>query len=198
MNAVSDPPETLEHPPAPGGERGRWRFGPAVAAYDRRADDALELLRRNPAAVRLFTAASKAGEFSAVWHGANLVRGALNPRLRAQVPTLAIAIGVESLIVNQGIKRIFRRPRPFASGDPRYELRTPTTSSFPSGHASSAAFAATVLSGWDGRRWAPLWWSIAGTVATSRAFVRVHHASDVLAGLVVGRLMGRIARRVLG
>ena len=42
---------------------------------------------------------------------------------------------------------------------------------FPSGRASAAAFTATVLAAWDGRRSAPLWWTIAGTVATSRAYV---------------------------
>lgn len=176
---------------------GQEALGPWIERFDRAADDAVEPLRRNPRATALFTAASKAGEFSAVWHAVNLVRGALSPRRRRQIPQLAVALAFESLLVNQGIKRLFKRTRPFVAGDPRYELRTPTTSSFPSGHASSAAFAATLLTAWDGRRLGRLWWLIAAIVACSRLFVRVHHASDVIGGLAVGRVLGRLARRII-
>ncbi len=78
-----------------------------------------------------------------------------------QIPVFAALVGAESLVVNQGIKRLFRRTRPTEAGDDRFPVRRPTTSSFPSGHASSAAFAATVLTGWDGKRLAPLWWTMA-------------------------------------
>ena len=47
-------------------------------------------------------------------------------------------IGLESLVLNQGIKRLFRRPRPTEAGDPRYPVRRPSTSSFPSGHVYHA------------------------------------------------------------
>ena len=76
-------------------------------------------------------------------------------------------------------------------------MRKPLTSAFPSGHASAAAFTATVLTAWDGRRSAPLWWTIAATVATSRAYVRIHHASDVVAGMAVGTVLGLGARTIL-
>ena len=103
-------------------------------------------------------------------------------RRHDQMLALAIGIGAESLIVNQGLKRMFRRARPTIEGDERFEIRTPLTSSFPSGHASAAAFAATVLISWDGRRWAPLWGTMAAVVAISRPYVRIHHASDVIGG----------------
>jgi undecaprenyl-diphosphatase len=114
-----------------------------------------------------------------------------------QVIGLAVALGVESLIVNQGIKRIFRRARPTISGDPRFDVREPSTSAFPSGHASAAAFTATILSAWDGKRSRPLWWALAAIVGTSRAYVRIHHASDVIAGAIVGAGLGAVATRVL-
>ena len=109
----------------------------------------------------------------------------------------AALVGAESLVVNQGIKRLFRRTRPTEAGDDRFPVRRPTTSSFPSGHASSAAFAATVLTGWDGGgspRCGGRWPS---TVAVSRAYVRIHHASDVVAGLATGAALGLAARRLL-
>ena len=71
------------------------------------------------------------------------------------------------------------------------------TSSFPSGHASAAAFTAVLLTGWDGRRSAPLWWTLATIVGASRAYVRIHHASDVVAGMAVGAALGVVAGRVL-
>lgn len=181
------------NPPTP----GQGALGPAVERFDRWVDGALEPLRGNPMCDAVFTTASRLGEFSVIWHLANVGRGLTGAGRLQQVPILAALIGAESLVVNQGIKRLFRRTRPTVSGDDRFELRTPTTSSFPSGHASAAAFAATVLTGWDGRRSAPLWWTLAGTVAVSRAYVRIHHGSDVVAGLATGAALGALGRRFL-
>lgn len=177
--------------PAPGVDS----FGGAVRRFDEAADEALEALRADPVLGRLMPLATDAGEFSAIWHVAGLVRGLARGR-PDQVVALAVGIGLESLLVNQGVKRLFRRERPTDDGDDRFAIRTPLTSSFPSGHASAAAFAATVLIGWDGKRWAPLWGTIAATVAISRPFVRIHHASDVVGGVAVGLALGLAARRV--
>ena len=38
---------------------------------------------------------------------------------------------------------------------------------------------------------------LAGLVATSRVYVKMHHASDVLVGAALGIGLGTIARRVL-
>jgi undecaprenyl-diphosphatase len=169
----------------------------AVSRFDAWADDQLELIRGSAVADVVFTTASKLGEFSVIWHITNVVRGTTGIGTAKQIPVFAALVGAESLVVNQGIKRLFRRARPTEAGDERFPVRRPTTSSFPSGHASSAAFAATVLSGWDGPRLAPLWWTLASTVAVSRAYVRIHHASDVVAGLATGAVLGVAARRLL-
>lgn len=177
------------------GRAGRARFGPAVERFDAAADAWLEQVRGHRAVDAVMTAATHAGEFSAIWHISGLVRGLARGR-PDQVLALAIGIGAESLVVNQGLKRVFRRPRPTAAGDDRFDIRQPVTSSFPSGHASAAGFAATTLIGWDGPRWAPLWGTMAATVAASRPYVRIHHASDVVAGAAVGVALGVVARRV--
>jgi undecaprenyl-diphosphatase len=156
----------------------------------------LEQLRGHPLADRLFTAASHVGDFSLIWHVISVARGLVLSR-PDQTIALAAALGVESLIVNQGVKRLFRRQRPTISGDARFSVRTPSTSAFPSGHASSAAFAAATLIAWDGRRWAPLWIAVAAIVGTSRAYVRIHHASDVVGGAVLGLALAALARPVL-
>lgn len=166
-----------------------------VRRFDTAADEALEHLRGRAGVDTVFRLASDAGDFSAVWHVTNLVRGAV-VRRPDQVVALGVALGVESLVVNQGVKRLFRRTRPTEAGDPRTPVRRPRTSSFPSGHASAAAFNATILTSWDRRRW-PLWWGIAAVVGTSRAHVRIHHASDVVAGAVLGTVLGLVAARVM-
>jgi len=175
---------------------GQGSLGPAVERFDQRADALLESVRGNALADDVFKMASRLGDFSLIWHLVSVLRG-IAKRRPDQIVALAAALGVESLIVNQGIKRLFRRARPTTSGDPRFPVRQTSTSAFPSGHASSAAFAATILGAWDGRRSRPLWWGLAAIVGTSRAYVRVHHASDVIAGAIVGAGLGAIATRLM-
>ncbi|MFZ9725931.1 MAG: phosphatase PAP2 family protein, partial [Ilumatobacteraceae bacterium] len=110
-----------------------------------------------------------------------------------QAVALALLMGAESLLLNQGIKRLFRRERPTAAGDDRFTVRRPLTSSFPSGHASSAFFAAVVLSGWVGATLTFVIFVVAVIIALSRVVVRIHHVSDILVGSVVGALLGTIA-----
>jgi len=180
--------------PAPAPAPGRRSLGPLVARFDRRVDLAMERWRGRPVPDRIMLTASHLGDFSLVWHIVNVSRGLTSPRRAGQVPVLALALGAESLLVNQGLKRLFHRPRPTLEGDPRLPVRRPSTSAFPSGHASAAAFTATVLTGWDGWRAAPLWWGLGTTVAASRAYVRIHHPSDVVAGMAVGAGLGLTAR----
>ena len=110
---------------------------------------------------------------------------------------LSAVLGAESLVVNQGVKRLFRRTRPTQAGDARFTVRQPSTSSFPSGHASSAFVAATLLTAWGGRRTAPMWFGVAAIVAVSRAYVRIHHVSDIIGGAVLGLGLGAIVLRMV-
>ena len=103
-------------------------------------------------------------------------------------------MGIESALVNLGIKSLFKRTRPAHEGDRPLQLRQPRTSSFPSGHATSAFTAAALLSDRD-RLW-PAYYGVAVVVAASRVYVRIHHASDVLAGVAVGVLLGQVGRRL--
>jgi membrane-associated phospholipid phosphatase len=141
--------------------------------------------------------ASTVGDFSVIWHVIGAVTfGAVQGDWRRWLGFAAL-IGAESLIVNQGIKPRFRRERPTETGDPRFTVRKPRTSSFPSGHASSAAFAATLLIAWTSWVWAPLWLAVAGVVALSRVVVRIHHTSDIIAGAVTGLLLAAVALSII-
>jgi membrane-associated phospholipid phosphatase len=168
-----------------------------ISTFDRSADAALERVRGRPIPDTVFRTASHVGDFSVIWHAIGLLRLVGRRDRLPSSAALSIALGAESLIVNQGLKRLFRRTRPTVSGDERYPVRRPSTSAFPSGHASSAFFAATILTAAGSRRTAPLWFSVAAVVATSRAYVRIHHPSDVVGGAVVGLVLGTVAKRVL-
>ena len=168
--------------------------GARVEAFDASADSALERCRgRSRPVDRLFHTASIVGDFSIVWHVTGVLVGLFIARRFTEALWFSALIGLESLIVNQGVKRLFRRTRPTETGDHRFTVRKPRTSSFPSGHASAAFFAATLLTWWVGWGWAPLWFAMAVVVAVSRAWVRIHHPSDVVGGALTGLLLALLA-----
>jgi undecaprenyl-diphosphatase len=111
---------------------------------------------------------------------------------------LATAIAGESIITNGIVKSFFRRVRP-ELGQPEgplpFGMRRPVTSSFPSGHATSAFMAAVLLS--EGTHLGPAYFGLAALVSASRVYVRLHHASDVVAGAALGLGLGLVARRVI-
>lgn len=168
-----------------------------VERFDSWADARLERVRGHASVDRLVVAASELGDFSLIWHIVGALRGLTSEAHAGQAFLFSALIGAESLIVNQGIKRLFRRARPTSAGDPRLQVRAPSTSSFPSGHASAAFFAASILTAWNSLWLVPLWFALAALVATSRAYVRIHHASDVVAGAVVGLALGQVALALL-
>jgi len=170
-------------------------FGERVTAFDEAVDKRLERYR-SPALDRVFYPLSSAADHGMLWHGMGVVAA-----LRRRDPKLALrfsaALGVESLITNAGVKSLFRRVRPsehFEHDAPLpYGMRRPITSSFPSGHAATAFMCAAVLG--KGRATAPAWFALAALVAGSRVYVRMHHASDVLAGAALGLALAPAARR---
>ena len=164
-----------------------------MTRFDAAADRILEPLRINKASIALFGFASFVGDFSIAWHVIGFVRAIGSTDRLQQALALSIALGVESLIVNQGVKRLFRRERPTTSGDDRFDVRTPSTSSFPSGHASSATFAAIILISFTGWPWGIAWVGVAVVIALSRVVVRIHHLSDIVGGIITGAVLGAIA-----
>jgi membrane-associated phospholipid phosphatase len=170
-------------------------LGPIGASLDEVVDRAWDRLRGNPALDRLFYTASELGDFSLIWHLLGTARGVTLRGGTREAARLALALGAESALVNGMVKSAFRRERPIQSGERPHNLRQPLTSSFPSGHASAAFLAATLLS--ERSKVKPLWFGLATIVATSRIHVRIHHASDVVLGAGIGLTLGRLIRRVV-
>ena len=177
-------------------ETSKTSFVARIRDFDARVDALVERVR-HPRLDPIFYGASSAADHGLLWLAIGTSRAA-----RAGDPAialrLAIALGVESALTNGPIKACFRRVRPDDDHQPDtplpYGMHRPITSSFPSGHAVSGFTAAMLLAD---SPLAPMWFALAGVVAASRVYVRLHHASDVIAGAAVGLAMGSIARRVL-
>lgn len=167
------------------------------ARFDDRVDRLVEPIRNVHAAVIVFMVASAVGDFGLLWHAIGLIRAVGSVDRFHDALVFSSMIGIESLLLNQGIKRFFRRTRPTERGDDRISVRTPSSSSFPSGHASSAFFSALVLTYWVTWPWMVLFYLIAIIIGISRIGARIHHASDVLAGAITGTLLGVIGLVVL-
>jgi undecaprenyl-diphosphatase len=164
-----------------------------VARVDARLDRAVDSLR-SPVADRIFYSASELCNFSVLWLFLAAARGLRSEKDERAAVRLGIGMAVESALVNGLIKSVFRRKRPRLEGVRARHVRQPLTSSFPSGHAS-AAFAAAILLAEDDPVW-PLYYTLAVIVAISRVYVKIHHASDVLAGIPIGVTIGLLGRKV--
>lgn len=169
--------------------------GRRIGAFDRAVDRSFETLRGRPVADRIFYTASTLGDFALIWHLAGTARALRSAQDERESLRLAAALGLESILINWGVKSLFRRTRPVWEQHRPLGLRRPRSSSFPSGHATSGFMAATLLASSSRRRWAPLWYGMAAVTAASRVHVRIHHGSDVVAGAVIGLAMGSIIRR---
>ena len=108
----------------------------------------------------------------------------------------ALLANAGSHVVVQLLKRTVARARPCdVHGRPLALVHLPDPHSFPSGHAAAAtAVAVTVAIAHP--LVAPLALPLAALVAYSRVALRVHHVSDVLAGVALG-LAGAIGASVL-
>ncbi|WP_129840571.1 bifunctional phosphatase PAP2/diacylglycerol kinase family protein [Streptomyces sp. RFCAC02] len=131
---------------------------------------------------------SHAADHGRLWLGAAAALALTGDRRarRAAVRGVA-ALGIASLTTNTVIKYVARRHRPLIDAVPlaRRLARQPHTSSFPSGHAASAAAFATGVA-LESRRHAAFVAPAAAAVAASRVYVGVHYPGDVVAGTVLG------------
>ncbi|MGI8493338.1 MAG: phosphatase PAP2 family protein [Acidimicrobiales bacterium] len=169
-----------------------------MAGWDRTVDSWFEShLRGRTAVDRVMYGATALGDHGIIWM---LLAGAQALRWRhgnwqRRFLRATVGLAVESAVVNGPVKWAFRRTRPIHDGPRPLHLRQPRTSSFPSGHATAAFFGAALLR--DGDPWWPLYYAIAVVVASSRVHVRIHHASDVVGGALLGVALGELARKLV-
>ena len=143
---------------------------------------------RTPWLDRVLLTLTRLANQSILWLGIAAVIAAVGGRRGNRAAGRGLgAVGLTSFLVNQVIKRVVRRPRPALRGVPavrRLKVQ-PLTTSFPSGHAASAAaFATGVSIEWPavGAALVP----VAAAVGYSRTYVGVHYPFDVLCGAAIG------------
>ncbi len=103
--------------------------------------------------------------------------------------------GIVAPAVNAELKRAVGRRRPQGTAAHPLPVRIPRTTSFPSGHSLAAWCAATLLA--EGDPLAPAYYAMAGAISLSRVHVRLHHASDVVGGALLGVGLGRLGRALV-
>lgn len=164
-----------------------------VERFDQWVDDALDHIRGREPADRILYAVTELADFSLLWLLAATAKAAIRDEDIPNAVRVGTVLAAESVVVNAGIKSVFKRERPVVQVPRPHKLRVPLTTSFPSGHSSAAMVAAMLLAQRSRRK--PLWYGLALLVASSRVYVRIHHASDVVGGLALGAVLGMIARK---
>jgi undecaprenyl-diphosphatase len=142
---------------------------------------------------------TRAADHSVLWmaiSGGFLVSG--RPALRRAAVRGLSSVGGASLLANQVGKRALPRVRPLLESVPvgRRARRTPTSHSFPSGHAASAA-AFAVGAGLEAPALALPLGMTAAAVGFSRVYTGVHYPADVVVGAALGAGVAAVLHRLV-
>ena len=157
-----------------------------MSSLDEAVDAAFEPLRGRPGADRAAAVVSNLADYGLIWVALAGVKALRRgPDRRRAVVALAAA-GFSSLVVSRVVKAAVERQRPDDHLDAG--VRTPSSSSFPSGHTLAAFCTAFVLADSDAQTVANV--GFATAVAASRVHLRAHHATDVAGGAVIGSVLG--------
>jgi undecaprenyl-diphosphatase len=157
-----------------------------MSSLDQAVDAAFDPLRGRPEVDRAAAVVSNLADYGLVWVLlAGLKARRRGPNRRRAVVALAAA-GFSSLLVSRVVKQAVERQRPDDHLDAG--VRTPSSSSFPSGHTLAAFCTAFVLANSEAQTVANV--SFATAVAASRVHLRAHHPTDVLGGAAIGSVLG--------
>lgn len=140
---------------------------------------------------------SRVADHSVLWMGCAAVGIAIGGTPRRAVVRGLLSVAGASAVANGVLKPLLPRRRPPARVEPHFRRRTvpmPTSSSFPSGHAASAAAFTTGVA-LESPASAAVVAPLAAAVAYSRVHTGVHWPSDVLVGAAVGAAIALGTRR---
>jgi undecaprenyl-diphosphatase len=165
----------------------------AATAFDEKVDTAFAGLRGRAGFDRAASVVSNMADYGFVWVLLAGLKGRRSGPDRRRAVVALGAAGVSSLIVSRAAKAAVERQRPDEQVDAL--VRTPTSSSFPSGHTLAAFCTAIVLP--ESSTGTAACVAFASAVAVSRVHLRAHHATDVLGGAVIGGILGLGLRPVV-
>jgi membrane-associated phospholipid phosphatase len=159
-----------------------------MVGADLRLLRAMRTRGHSPALERLAQVLGKAGNNGAIWFGLGLVLALLDSANRESW-LICAALGPVAIGLNYAVKLAVRRPRPVLEGLPPLG-GAPSSLSFPSAHATSSFAVATAMT-----RVEPLGalaFALAIALALGRPYLGMHYPSDVLAGALLGIVLGLI------
>jgi len=155
---------------------------------DRKALRWMRTHGHSPAIEDAAIALGKAGNNALVWAllGAAL---AIIDNGRWESWLICALLGPLAIGLNYAIKLLVKRPRPVLEGLPPLG-GAPSSLSFPSAHATSSFAVATAMVRVDPAMAATF--IVAFALALGRPYLGMHYPSDVLAGALLGALLGLI------
>jgi membrane-associated phospholipid phosphatase len=143
----------------------------------------------SPAIERAARALGRAGNNGAIWFALGAVLAILDGSNREAWAICAL-LGPLAIALNYAVKLLVRRPRPVLEGLPPLG-GAPSSLSFPSAHATSSFAVATAMT-----RVEPLVgafaFALAFALALGRPYLGMHYPSDVLAGALLGIILGSL------
>ena len=163
------------------------------SSFDEKVDAALAPLRGRPGIDRAASVVSNLADYGFVWVVLAGLKGRRSGPTRRRAVVALGAAGISSLLVSRAAKAAVERQRPEEQLEAL--VRTPSSSSFPSGHTLAAFCTAFVLPETSTGTVACV--SFATAVAASRVHLRAHHATDVLGGAAIGSVLGLGLRPVV-
>jgi undecaprenyl-diphosphatase len=157
-----------------------------MSTIDDAVDAAFEPLRGRPGIDRGAAIISNLADYGLIWVLLAGLKGRRRGADRRRAVVALATAGFSSLFVSRVVKQAVERQRP--DDHLTAAVRTPSGSSFPSGHTLAAFCTAFILGDSDVQTAAQV--GFATTVAASRVHLRAHHPTDVLGGAAIGSVLG--------
>ncbi len=140
----------------------------------------------NPVLDRILVSITELGDFCFIWLVFSVIFYLIDAKTFALLMVLSML--VTNAINNGLIKSLFRRKRPYEKYEDIHTIiPEPYGSSFPSGHSATAFGSAVVIMNYNIVLGSVVL-LLAILIAFSRVYLRVHFASDVFVGSLVGFL----------
>jgi membrane-associated phospholipid phosphatase len=159
-----------------------------VENLDLKIMHAMRTRGHSPGVERAMKVLGKAGSNAAIWVAIGALLAVVDGGHR-EAWLICAALGPVAIGLNFAVKLVVRRPRPVLEGLPPLG-GAPSSLSFPSAHATSSFAVATAMTRVEPAAAAAF--LLAGALALGRPYLGMHYPSDVLAGALLGVVLGLI------